>query len=106
MSASSSVPDNAAGLGGGGADGPPPRRFTRAELARHDGSDPALPVLIAYAGKVYDVTGSFPWARGIHWGDIRAGQDLTGRLKESIHGEEMLERVPCVGVLDAAGELV
>ena len=85
------------------ADGPspvPPRRYTRGELARHDGADPALPVLIAFKGKVYDVTGSFPWAKGRHWGIHRAGQDLTGRLKESIHGEEMLARVRCVGVLD------
>jgi predicted heme/steroid binding protein len=77
----------------------PPHRFTRAELARHDGTDAALPVLIAYKGKVYDVTESFPWARGTHWADLRAGQDLTGRLKESIHGEEMLSRVPCIGYL-------
>jgi predicted heme/steroid binding protein len=94
MSASSSAP----------ADRPnsrvqPARRYTRAELSRHDGTDPALPVLIAYKGKVYDVTRSFPWAKGSHWGDVRAGQDLTHRLKESIHGEEMLARVPCVGVL-------
>lgn len=74
--------------------------YSRAELARHDGTDPALAVLIAYKGKVYDVTASFPWAKGSHWGDLHAGQDLTGRLKQSIHGEEMLLRVPCIGVLD------
>jgi predicted heme/steroid binding protein len=65
----------------------------------HDGSDPHRAVLIAYKGRVYDVTRSFPWARGSHWGSVRAGQDLTGQLKKSIHGEEMLARVPCVGVL-------
>ena len=75
------------------------RRYSRAELARHDGTDAALAVLIAYKGMVYDVTASFPWAKGSHWGDHRAGQDLTGCLKESIHGEEMLARVPWVGEL-------
>lgn len=75
------------------------RTYSRAELSAHDGSEPGRPVLIAYQGKVYDVTRSFPWAKGSHWGDVRAGEDLTGRLKESIHGEEMLARVPCVGVL-------
>ncbi len=79
----------------------PRRRYTGAELARHNGTDPALPVLIAYQGKVYDVTASFPWAKGSHWGNLRAGEELTGQLEESIHGEEMLARVPCVGVLDA-----
>jgi hypothetical protein len=32
--------------------------------------------------------------------DPDAGGHLTGYLKKSIHGEEMLLRVPCVGVLD------
>jgi predicted heme/steroid binding protein len=77
----------------------PVQRYTGAELARYDGTDPTLPVLIAYMGRVYDVTASFPWAKGSHWGGLRAGQDLTGRLKESIHGEEMLARIPCVGEL-------
>lgn len=77
----------------------PMRRYTRSELARYDASDPALPVLVAFKGEVYDVSRSFPWARGVHWGAVRAGSDASGRLKESIHGEEMLERVPCVGVL-------
>jgi hypothetical protein len=33
--------------------------------------------------------------KGSHWGDHRAGQDLTGCLKETIHGEEMLSRALC-----------
>jgi predicted heme/steroid binding protein len=66
----------------------------------YDGSDPARPILIAYQGKIYDVSKSFPWAKGSHWGEHRAGQDLTGRLKHTVHGEEMLERVPCVGILE------
>ena len=76
------------------------RRFALAELKRCDSSDPALPVLIAHAGRVYDVSRSYPWARGRHWGDLRAGQDLTGRMDTRIHGPEMLARVPCVGVLE------
>jgi predicted heme/steroid binding protein len=75
------------------------RRYTRRELARHDGSDPNLAVLIAHDGKVYDVTASFPWAKGSHWGELRAGQDHTGHFRKTIHGEEMLSRVPCVGEL-------
>jgi len=100
MSASSSEPDKATEPAR--EDGPGSillRRYTRAELARHDGCDPGLATLVAYKGKVYDVTASFPWAKGVHWGDHRAGRDLTGRMKESIHGEEMLLRVPCIGEL-------
>jgi len=98
MSANSSAPADA-GERKDKAPSLPLRHYTKAELARHNGTDSALPVLIAYKGKIYDVTASYPWAKGRHWGDVRAGQDLTGRLKESIHGEEMLDRVPHVGIL-------
>ena len=76
------------------------RRYSTAELARHDGSRANVPVLIAYKDMIYDVTARFPWARGRHWGEHSAGQDLTGCLKATVHGEEMLLRVPCVGVLE------
>jgi predicted heme/steroid binding protein len=79
---------------------PAERRFTLADLKSCDGSDPALPALIAHAGRVYDVSRSYPWARGRHWGDHRAGQDQTGQMDPRIHGAEMLARVPCVGVLE------
>jgi predicted heme/steroid binding protein len=72
-----------------------------AGAAHHDGSDPALPVLIAHERKVYDVTRSYPWARGSHWGDHHAGRELTGQLDPAIHGAEMLDRVPCICVLRA-----
>lgn len=76
-----------------------PRRFTRAELARYGGAIPGVAVLIAYQGKVYDVSESFPWRKGFHWG-CRAGRDLTAELQRAPHGPEMLQRVPCVGVLE------
>jgi predicted heme/steroid binding protein len=86
----------------GAATAPSPpglRAYTRADLARCGGADPSLPVLIAYGGKVYDVTASYPWALGRHWGDHCAGADHTGAMDPRIHGPEMLDRVPCVGVL-------
>jgi predicted heme/steroid binding protein len=76
-----------------------PHGFTRAKLSTYNGKTPGRHVLIAYKGKVYDVTRSYPWAGGVHWARVHAGQDLTGKLDESVHNEEMLERVPCVGVL-------
>jgi predicted heme/steroid binding protein len=84
------------------AGGPPSagglRRITRAELAECDGSRADKPVLIAYDGRVYDVSDSFMWQRGRHFW-LRAGADLTDRMPESIHDARMLDRVPCVGVL-------
>lgn len=75
------------------------RRYTRAELAAAHGRDGAEPILIAYEGRVYDVTASFPWRRGFHWACVFGGEDLTGMLDLAPHGPEMLERVPCVGWL-------
>jgi predicted heme/steroid binding protein len=76
------------------------RVFTSEELAGYDGSVSGRPVLIGYKGHVYDVTGRFMWMAGRHFW-LRAGRDLTGRMTDSPHGEEILERVPRVGILVA-----
>ena len=73
-------------------------RFTREELAQYNGKDGA-PAYIAYRGGVYDVTNSFLWQRGRHQVLHMAGQDLTGSLDQAPHGEDLLDRVPIVGVL-------
>ena len=77
---------------------PEAREFTSATLAGFNGTDPAKPVLIAYRGRVYDVSGRFMWMNGRHFW-LRAGRDLTAHMHEAPHGEEMLADVPCVGVL-------
>jgi predicted heme/steroid binding protein len=100
MSVSSSAPDKTTSIWHGSNDADSKRRFTRAELALYNGRDPSLPVLIAYKGKVYDVTRSYPWAGGVHWARLYAGEDQTGKLIAAPHGEEMLQRVPCVGLLE------
>jgi len=79
--------------------GAPPRRFTRATLAEFDGKVAGRPVLVAFEGKVYDVTGSYPWHGGWHWGCALAGRDESGKMDETVHGREMLARVTCVGEL-------
>jgi predicted heme/steroid binding protein len=56
-------------------------------------------VLVAYDGRVYDVSNSFLWMGGRHFW-LRAGRDLSGAMIESPHGEEILDRVPCVGLLE------
>ncbi len=74
------------------------RKFTPAELAAGAGADGA-PILIAFRGKVYDVSGSDLWERGNHMDLHRAGHDLTGEFPDAPHGEEVFERYPQVGVL-------
>jgi predicted heme/steroid binding protein len=94
MSASSSTLDNERMAGGDAS----ARVFSREEFAEHDGSVPGRPILIAYRGWVYDVSGLFMWMTGRHFW-LRAGRDLTGRMRESPHGEDMLRRARCVGRL-------
>ncbi len=75
------------------------RRFTPDELARYDGKD-GRPAYIAYKGKVYDVTESFLWRGGRHQALHEAGEDLTAALAGAPHGEDLLARVPVVGVIE------
>jgi predicted heme/steroid binding protein len=74
------------------------RRFTRDELRQYTGRD-GMPALIAYEGKVYDVSASFLWRDGRHQALHLAGADLTADLAEAPHGDELLEPFPVVGVL-------
>jgi predicted heme/steroid binding protein len=96
MSASSSPPASERDAGGV----TPARVFTPAELARYDGSAQGRPVMIAYDGEVYDVSGLFMWQTGRHFW-LRAGRDLTGHLHEAPHGKEMLQRARRVGRMAA-----
>jgi predicted heme/steroid binding protein len=74
------------------------RKFTKAKLRQSDGKHGAA-ALIAYGGKVYDVTQSFLWQGGAHQVLHPAGIDLTGELAHAPHGEDLLERFPMVGLL-------
>jgi len=74
------------------------KTFTRAELAKYDGQGGAR-ALVAFEGKVYDVTGSTLWLEGDHQGQHAAGGDLTGALADAPHGAEVLEGFPVVGTL-------
>lgn len=77
------------------------RKFTLEELRSFNGSQ-GRPVFIAYKGKVYDVSGSQHWQQGIHQDAHLAGRDVTAEIEGAPHGEEMLERFPVVGELEAA----
>lgn len=74
------------------------RRFTLAELAPHDGSE-GRAAYIAFKGKVYDATGSQLWEHGQHGAVHLAGTDLTEEFANAPHSEEVLARLPMLGVL-------
>jgi predicted heme/steroid binding protein len=76
----------------------PSRKFTREELGQHDGRNDG-PILIAYEGKVYDVSDSWHWRGGRHQVSHRAGVDQTGKIEQAPHGPELLDRVRQVGIL-------
>ena len=94
--------DNAAAVGNGKTAAPDQGaqpRYTREVLARFDGTDPRLPVLIAYHGRIYDVSRCFLWRGGRHFWH-RAGRDLTDAMAEAPHADTILARAVCVGIFD------
>ena len=72
--------------------------FTAEELISFNGKD-GRPVYIAFQGKVYDVTKSPLWAKGLHMNRHPSGKDLAGEISAAPHGTEVLERYLQVGVL-------
>lgn len=74
------------------------RSFSREELRRYRGQNGA-PAYFAYKGKVYDASASWHWRGGKHQVFHEAGQDLTESLSDAPHGEDLLARLPVVGVL-------
>ncbi len=73
------------------------RIFTKKELTKYDGNGNLT--YVAYGGKVYDVSPSFHWKRGVHQVTHHAGCDLPEALKEAPHGSDMLGRFPIIGDL-------
>ena len=78
----------------------PNRKITVEELQSNDGT-----AWVAIDGVVYDVTHNKSWCCGSHHG-IKAGQDLSERIKKSPHGKRTLENLPIVGKLDDGKEPV
>ena len=72
--------------------------MTSEELLSFNGKD-GKPVYIAFEGKVYDVSKSPLWSKGLHMNRHPSGSDLTGAISAAPHGMEVLERYPQVGIL-------
>lgn len=73
------------------------RAFTLEELKQYDGRNGIC--YVAFQGKVYDVSGSYHWRKGIHHVSHRAGSDLTEVLEQAPHGSDLLSKFPVVGVI-------
>ena len=74
------------------------KEMTSEELLSFNGKD-GKPVYIAFQGKVYDVSKSPLWSKGLHMNRHPSGKDLTGEISAAPHGAEVLERYPQAGVL-------
>ncbi|MFB3925427.1 MAG: DUF2231 domain-containing protein [Syntrophales bacterium] len=59
--------------------------------------------LIAYAGKIFDVSSSRLWKNGLHMNRHQAGRDLSMEMEGAPHGPEVLDRFPPAGLLKVAG---
>lgn len=77
--------------------------FQVEELEAYDGQE-GRPAYLAHKGKVYDVSESRLWRKGIHVRRHHAGNDLTTDLTAAPHDESVFERVPMVGLLAVAEE--
>jgi predicted heme/steroid binding protein/uncharacterized membrane protein len=71
------------------------------DLHANDGQE-GRPAFVAYKGKVYDVSQSRMWRKGVHVRRHNAGHDLSAEFAAAPHDESVLERVPLVGALAAA----
>jgi predicted heme/steroid binding protein/uncharacterized membrane protein len=74
------------------------KEFDENELQQYNGQD-GQPIYIAHGGKVYDVTDSKLWRKGMHMKRHRAGSDLTPDIQAAPHSADVLERYPQVGIL-------
>ena len=74
------------------------KEFTAEELASFNGKE-GRPIYVAFQGKVYDVTKSRFWAKGLHMKRHSAAKDLTGEISAAPHGPEVLERYPQIGTV-------
>lgn len=72
--------------------------MTSEELLSFNGKD-GKPVYVAFQGKVYDVSKSPLWSKGLHMNRHPSGDDLSGEISAAPHGTEVFERYPQVGIL-------
>ena len=75
----------------------------KTKLTENDGKE-GKPAFVAYDGKIYDVTESRLWKKGLHMNRHQAGQDLTEAIGVAPHGSEVLTRFKEIGILKTEQE--
>tara|TARA_A100000171_G_C2134311_1_gene148983 strand:+ start:1316 stop:1552 length:237 start_codon:yes stop_codon:yes gene_type:complete len=73
------------------------KNYTRSQLALRNGQD-RPEIWVAYQGRIYDVTSSRLWKKGMHY-EHWAGQDLTDELPDAPHTEKVFEKFSIIGIL-------
>ncbi len=74
------------------------KEITPEELLTFNGKEGNF-LYIAFEGKIYDVSKSPLWSKGIHMNRHPSGKDLSGEISAAPHGPEVLERYSQVGIL-------
>lgn len=71
--------------------------YTASQLALRNGQDKEE-VWIAYKGKIYDVSRSKLWRKGMHY-EHWAGQDLTHELPDAPHNANVFDKFEVIAIL-------
>jgi len=79
------------------------KEFDVESLPQFNGKE-GQPSYVAHKGRVFDVSASKLWNKGMHMKRHAAGHDLTADIAAAPHGPEVLERYPQVGTLETEGE--
>jgi predicted heme/steroid binding protein/uncharacterized membrane protein len=74
------------------------RTISAEELAEFNGAE-GKPTYIAVQDKIYDVSKSTLWRKGLHMNRHASGRDLTAEITAAPHGREVLERYPQIGAI-------
>ncbi len=80
-------------------------QMDKVELQQHDGKE-GRRTLVAFNGKIYDVTDSKLWRNGVHLKTHHAGHDLTHAIKAAPHGPEVMERFLAIAELVEEKEVI
>ncbi len=71
--------------------------ISKSQLALRNGQD-REEIWIAFEGRVYDVSASKLWKKGMHY-EHWAGQDLTDELLDAPHSKRALKKFNIIGEL-------